>query len=136
MDTSNHIRTRLNEAQNILNEIAGMIDPPAQIHSPDQIIQVICDEFTITESDLKGKSKKGDLCYARPLWCLLLFSHVTDNKTSIAKMMNRESHWTTINLLRLADSLQTNKIFKARQQSVKERLFALHFNPVGNTFEK
>lgn len=128
MDTHNHIRTRLNEAQNILNEIAGMIDPPAEIYTPDQIVEVICTEFDITSDQLNSKSNKGTLSMARVMYCLMLYNHVTDNKSEITRIMGRSAHSRIISFLSTADSLQSNKIFKGKLQAVKERLYSSHFN--------
>lgn len=114
------IRTKLKEAQDIIKSAFDLIEVSPPKYSQDQIKAAICFKYNITSEDLEGKSKKGKLEFARPIWAYLLFSHVTENKTEVARIMGRKSHSGAIDFINRANGLiDTSFKFKSDVEEIR-----------------
>lgn len=113
--TNHHlIKKQLKEAQELLLSVTSLLDPPPEIYTEAQVKDVICMKYEVSPEQLEGKNKKGKLEYARPAWALLLYTHVTNNKTEVSRCMGRKSHSGAIDFINRAnDLIDTSKTFKA-----------------------
>jgi len=126
MSDNNQIKKNLNDALALIHSAMNLIDPPTEIYTSKQIELAICEKYEITSDQLKGKNKKGKMELARPAFALMLYLHVTDNKTEISKCMNRKSHSGAIDYINRANGLmQTNKKFKAQIEEMRAILRTL-----------
>jgi len=88
-----------------------------------QVKKAVCDKYEISSDDLMGKSKVGVLEYARPMYALLLYSHVTQHKGLVSRAMGRKSHASAVEFInRAEDLISTNTAFKTHLQQIRQKL--------------
>ena len=120
MNNQNLIRKNLKDAQELLKAAFDLIDIPPAKYSENDIESAICLKYNLSKEDLEGKSKKGKLEFARPIWAYLLFSHVTENKTEVARIMKRKSHSAAIDFINRANGLiDTSFKFKSDVEEIR-----------------
>lgn len=118
-----HLKSKLLQAQALINEALSQVDPPLEIYTQEQVLQAICQRYKVTPEAIFGGSKKGTLDDARPAYCYMLFNHVTKNYSLISKMMNRKSHASAHETLKRANGLyDTNKSFRYDIQKIREMI--------------
>lgn len=118
------IKTKLNETLTSLQELNRMInESESKVITEVLIKQSVCAEFKITEDELMSKKKSGNLYYAKPMFAYLLFKHVSENRSTIASLMGRNSHSCAVNSLNRAnDLLSVDRKFKSRLENIISKL--------------
>jgi len=122
------LRSKLHSIKSMVQDIENELDKEVKTFSLEVIQESICSRFNVELSFInsiqhKNGRLKGDLCYIMPIYCHLLFNHVTDNRNKIAEITGR-AHVTSIkSFLSSAEDLIyfKNKIFLGHLENIIEQ---------------
>jgi hypothetical protein len=88
----------------------------------DRYIKLVCDYIVVDQTEVLGKSRKGDLPLARQWVCYLLKKHTTLSLSTIAEAINSPSHCATIHGDKMVKNfLEVDKKFQVRFKGLIEK---------------
>ena len=91
--------------------------------TPEMIIQVVCDYFKVTTTDLTDYNRKREKVEARQIAMWLFIKETRWTLTKIGKEFGGRDHSTVIYAKdTVNDLMDTNKVFKAKVEDVVELL--------------
>lgn len=91
----------MNELEYFINERLDDIQIPVTV---SDVQKVICNKFGVTMEEIKGKSRKRNLVYARHFYCYFLWNKgLSKSKSAIAESINK-NHATILYSLNKLDS--------------------------------
>lgn len=73
----------------------------------DVFISEFCEEFECSYSDIIGRSRKGDLKFARHFYCII--RHIDSSLTDVGRELNNRDHATIINSIKKAKNMKSTK---------------------------
>lgn len=102
----------MNDSKSILpNYFAA----PGVFNSADQIIDLICESYGISQDDLKSQNRKKELVFARHLSMYLLRKKAKLSLREVGLMLGRD-HTTVVNAIdRVNEYLETNSLNKREE---------------------
>lgn len=80
-----------------------------------EIIEMICEQYSVTREQLKNQNRTKDLVFARHLCMYLLYNCVKLKLSQVGQVFNRD-HTTVMNAIqKIEDYIETNSLNKREE---------------------